>query len=285
MEKKIAIITCSNACLDYIDHDYDIKVFRSTIHMGGEDFVDYTDITGDEFYKRLEADKSLFPSTSYLPLGQMIEIYEDLVKDGFTDALVIPISNQMSGIYNASLMAAKEVEELNVTVFDSLTVAYPEAKMVLKAAKMVKEGKDIPEIIKELEYIRDNNKIYFAVNTLVYLVKNGRLSGASGFVGGALKIKPLLTVSKEGKVETVEKIRTFSKAVDKVLEKYFIETKGLNVEPFVIHANNEEMKEYIINKMKENDPTLKDIISMPLTAGVGAHARPKTIGLGYYIKK
>ena len=59
MDKKIAVITCSNACLDYIDHKYDIKVFRSTIHLGGEDFVDYTDITGDEFYKRLEADKSL----------------------------------------------------------------------------------------------------------------------------------------------------------------------------------------------------------------------------------
>ena len=285
MEKKIAIITCSNACLDYIDHDYDIKVFRSTIHLGDEDFVDFVDITGDEFYKRLEADKSLFPSTSYMPLGQMIEIYENLVKEGYTDVLVIPISREMSGIYNASLMAAKEVEELNVTVFDSKTVAYPEAKMVLTASKMVKEGKDIPEIIEELEYIRDNNKIYFAVNTLVYLVKNGRLSGASGFIGGALKIKPLLTVSKEGKVETVEKIRTFSKAVDKVLEKYFSETAGLNVEPFVIHANNEEMKDFIIRKLKENNPALKDIISMPLTAGVGAHSGPKTIGLGYYIKK
>ena len=285
MDKKIAVITCSNACLDYIDHKYDIKVFRSTIHLGGEDFVDYTDITGDEFYKRLEADKSLFPSTSYMPLGQMIEIYEELVKDGYTHSLVIPISKQMSGIYNAALMAAKEVEELDVTVFDSKTVAYPEAKMVLKACEMVQEGKDIPEILKELEYIRDNNKIYFAVNTLVYLVKNGRLSNASGFIGGALKIKPLLTISKEGKVETVEKIRTFSKAIDKVLEKYFIETKGLNVEPFVIHANNEEAKEYIVRKLRENNPELGDIATMPLTAGVGAHAGPKTIGLGYYIEK
>lgn len=285
MDKKIAIITCSNACLDYMEYDHDIKIFRSSIHLGDESFVDFIDITATEFYKRLEEDKSLFPSTSFMPLGQMIEIYEDLVKEGYTDALVIPISKEMSGIYNAARLAAQEVEELNVTIFNSKTLAYPEAKMVLLAADMVKEGKDIPEILKELEYIRDNNKIYFAVNTLTYLVKNGRLSNASGFIGGALKIKPVLTISKEGKVETHEKIRTFSKAVERVLELYFRETKGLDVEPFVIHANNEETRDYILKRLKEQDPTLKDIVVMPLTAGVGAHAGPKTIALGYYIKK
>ena len=194
MNKKIAIVTCSNACLDYMDFDYDIKVFRSSVHLGDESFLDYIDITAEDFYKKLEADKSIFPSTSFMPLGKMIEIYEELVKDGFTEALVIPISQHMSGIYNAAQIAAKEVEGLNVTVFDSRTVAYPEAKMVLLAAKMAEEGKDIPEIIKEMEYIRDNNKIYFVVNTLTYLVKNGRLSNASGFIGGALKIKPVLTI-------------------------------------------------------------------------------------------
>ncbi len=285
MNKKIAIVTCSNACLDYMDYDYDIKIFRSSVHLGDESFLDYIDITAEDFYKKLEADKSIFPSTSFMPLGEMIEIYEDLVKDGFTDALVIPISQHMSGIYNAAQIAAKEVEGLNVTVFDSRTVAYPEAKMVLLAAKMAKEGKDIPEIIKEMEYIRDNNKIYFVVNTLTYLVKNGRLSNASGFIGGALKIKPVLTISAEGKVETHEKIRTFKKAVDRVLELYYRETKGLDAEPFIIHANNEEVKDYLVEVLKENDPKLKDIVSMPLTAVVGAHAGPKTIGLGYYIKK
>jgi len=285
MNKKIAIVTCSNACLDYMEFDHDIKVFRSAIHLGDESFVDYIDIKADEFYKRLEEDKSLFPSTSFMPLGQMVGIYEDLVKEGFTHALVIPISKEMSGINNAARLAGEQVKDLDVTIFNSRTVAYPEAKMVLLAADMVKEGKDIPEILKELEFIRDNNKIYFAVNTLTYLVKNGRLSNASGFLGGALKIKPLLTVSKEGKVETVEKIRTFKKAVDRVIEMYFKETKGLDVEPFVIHANNNETKDYIINILKENDPKLKNIITIPLTAGVGAHAGPKTVGLGYCIKK
>ena len=74
MDKKIAIISCSNACLDYFDYDYDIKIFRSMVHLGDEDYLDFVDISADDFYKRLEEDDSIFPSTSYMPIGQMIEI-------------------------------------------------------------------------------------------------------------------------------------------------------------------------------------------------------------------
>lgn len=284
MSKKIGVIACSNACLDYIEHGYDIKIFRSTLHLGDEDFLDYIDIKADDFYKRLEEDKSVFPSSSYMPLGQMIEVYEGMLKEGYTDVIVVSISKEMSGIFNTSIIAAREVPELNVTVFDSKTVAYPEAMMALKACEMIDEGKDVPEIIEELEYIRDNNRIYFAVHTLQYLVKNGRLSNASGFIGSALKIKPVLVI-ENGKVESFDKIRTFKKALQKVLDLYFDETKGKDVLPFIIHANNYEAKDYIIEKLKENDPALTEIGVMPLTAVVGAHGGPKTIGLGYYIKK
>ena len=162
MEKKIAVISCSNACLDYIDHPYDIKIFRSALHLGDEQFLDYVDISADDFYKRLEDDKSIFPSSSYMPLGQMIEIYEQLKSEGYTHVIVVTISKEMSGIFNASLMASNEVEDLEVKVFDSKTVTYPQALMVLKACEMVEKGFDLEEIFEELKYIRDNNKIYFA---------------------------------------------------------------------------------------------------------------------------
>ncbi len=206
------------------------------------------------------------------------------IKEGYTHVIVITISKKMSGIFNTALMAANEVEKLEVKVFDSKTLALPQAKMVLTACKMIEEGKDIPEIMDELIYIRDNNKIYFAVNTLTYLVKNGRLSNASGFIGNALKLKPVLTI-EDGAVETVEKIRTFRKAVEHLLNVYFEETKDLKVEPFVIHAYNPEIRDYMIKRMKENDPSLKEIVSLPLSAGIGAHSGPKTVGIGYYIIK
>lgn len=284
MDKKIAVVTCSNACLDYIDHPYDVRVFRSALHLGDEQFLDFVDISADEFYQRLEDDSTVFPSSSYMPLGQMIEIYEELKEEGYTHVIVITISKKMSGIFNASLMAANEVEGLEVKVFDSKTVTYPQALMVLKACEMVEQGYELEEIFEELKYIRDNNKIYFAVNTLTYLVKNGRLGNASGFIGNALRIKPVLTI-EDGQVETVEKIRTFGKAVQHVLDLYFEETKGKDVVPYIIHANNYETRDFMVEKLKEHDPSLEDVVSVPLTAVVGAHSGPKTIGIGYYIKK
>lgn len=285
MSNKIAVVACSNACLDYFDHPYDIRILRSTLHLGDEDYLDYIDISADEFYQRLEKDKSIFPSSSYMPLGQMIELFEGLQKDGYNQVVVVTISAHMSGIYNAAQMALKEVDGLEGFVFDSKTVAYPQAKMALRACEMIEEGKEVPEILKELEYIRDNNNIYFGVKTLTYLVKNGRLSNASGFIGNTMKIKPILQIDSDGNVITKEKIRTFHKAVDKILELYLEETEGKDVETFIIHANNHETYEYFKNRIRElRDPNCEPF-NMPLTAVVGAHSGPKTIGLGYYIKK
>lgn len=284
MENKIAVIACSNACLDYMDHPYDIKTFRSSLHLGDEQYLDYVEITADDFYKRLEEDKSVFPSSSYMPIGQMIEIYENLLKEGYNKALVISISGEMSGIVNASKMAANEVEGLDVTVYDSKTLAYPEAQMALKACEMIEEGKDIPEIIEELDFIRENHQIYFAVNTLTYLIKNGRIGNASGFIGNALRIKPILSINKNGVVETVDKIRTFKKALDGLISRFNEETEGKDVVAYTIHANNPEARDYIHEEILKKNPNLV-IEDMPLTAVVGAHAGPKTIGLGYTLKK
>lgn len=284
MTDKIAVVACSNACLDYFDHPYDIRILRSTLHLGDEDYLDYIDISAEDFYQRLENDKTVFPSSSYMPLGQMIELFEGLVRDGYNKVIVITISSHMSGIYNAATMATNEVDGLEAFIYDSKTVAYPQARMALRACEMVEEGKDIPTIIEELDYIREHNNIYFGVHTLTYLVKNGRLSNASGFIGNTLKIKPILTITDEGKVEQIEKIRTFHKAVERILERYFEETEGKDVETFIIHANNLDTYEYMTKKIQEKNPG-HVTFNMPLTAVVGAHGGPKTIGLGYYIKR
>lgn len=283
MKNKIALITCSNSCIDYIDHDYDIRTFRSSLHINDEDYLDFIDITVDEFYQKLEDDRSLLPKTSYFPIGGMIQMYKELVNEGYTKAIVITISKKLSGTYSSAKTAANSVDNLDITVFDSETFAFPQAKMALTAAKMINENKDIDSIIHELEFIRDNNKVYLAVYTLNYLIKNGRLSNASGFIGNTIKIKPVISVI-DGKIEIVDKIRTFKKATDKIITRYLEETEELDVEPFIIHANNPEMRDYIIEKLKENDTSLKKVSSLPLSPVIGSHSGPKTIGLGYCIK-
>lgn len=278
--KKIAILTCSNAGLDYLDYPKDIRILRSMIHFGAnESFNDFIDMDAKTFYNRIEKNPNDIPKTSYVSIGTMIENFEELEKEGYEEALVIVISSELSGLYEAVKRAASEVN-IKVTAFDSKTLAYAEAYMVLEAHRLAAAGKTVTEILPYLEKIRDNNKVYFAVDTLLYLVKNGRLSKLSGTLGTMLQLKPLLYISEKGKVETLEKIRTTHKAHLRVIEKYVEDTKDKNVLTYISHAHADQYVEWFKKKVKAVFPD-REIIVAYLTPVVGAHAGPKALGLGY----
>jgi len=283
--KKLGVLVCTNSALDYIPHNYDIRIIRSTILMGGKEYVDYEELTASRFYEMLEEDSSLFPRTAMASTGTMLEAYEKLRDEGCDEAIFITISSKMSGIYENAMIAKNMVEGIKVTVFDSKTVGYLQCKMAFLAHDMAKAGASMDEIVEELSYIRDHNHIYFAVSDLKYLVKNGRLSNAAGFVADVLKIKPLLEIDKNGAVVSIEKIRTFHKAVDRVLEKFFEETKGKKIEAFIIHANNPETVDYLRKRVLEERKDLSEVKDYLLTPAVGAHSGPKAITIGYLLLK
>ncbi|MFU8786072.1 MAG: DegV family protein [Candidatus Izemoplasmataceae bacterium] len=278
---KIGLVVCGNSGIDYFKHDYDIRVIRSMLLFGEEEYTDFVDIKAEEFYKMLVDKPELHPSTAQTATGVILETYEELKKDGFDEILVITLSAKLSGTYEGARMAANMIEDVKVTVFDSQSVSYPEAYMAFTAAKMIKEDKKIPEIIDRLIHIRENHGILISVDTLKYLVKNGRLSGASGFVGSLLKIKPMLALTREGRLEPVEKIRTRSKALSRIIEKYVTEHHTPNNEIFIAHANAPEEVEQVRKELLAQLKDVKEIKDYPLTPVVGAHAGPGTLAIGW----
>ena len=172
--------------------------------------------------------------------------------------------------------------DIPVIVYDSLSLTYVEALMAMTAKKMADEKKSEEEIIAQLDKIRDNNHVYITVNTLKYLVKNGRLSGVAGAIGSLLKLRPLLHLSKAGKVETLDKIRTTSKAREELKQRFLTEVKGKNVIPFIVYTNN--MAEMLDLKDELESHGLNDVLLIPLTPVVGCHAGPGTMGVGYIEK-
>jgi DegV family protein with EDD domain len=281
---KLGLMVCTNSAIDYLNLDFDVKVIRSMVILGDKEYIDYEELTAQEFYEKIESNPTIVPRTSMASTGTMLEAYEKLRDDGCDTILFVTISSKMSGIYDNAVMASKMVEGVDVRVFDSKSVGYVECAMIIKAHEGYLAGKSIDEIIKDLEFIRDNNKIYFAVNDLKYLIKNGRLSNAAGFMANMLKIKPLLEIDKSGAVVSIEKIRTFKKAVDRVIEKFLEETEGKDVEAFIVHANNPETKDYIREKVLSIRPSLGEIKDYLLTPAVGAHSGPKAITIGYMLK-
>jgi DegV family protein with EDD domain len=282
--KKLGLMVCTNSSIDYLDFDFDVKVIRSMVIMGDKEFVDYEELKADEFYEMIEKDPTILPRTSMASTGTMAEAYEELRDKGCDTILFVTISSKMSGIYDNALIAKKMVDGVDIHVFDSRSVGYIESAMIFKAHEGYKAGKTIEEILKDLEYIRDNHKIYFAVNDLKFLIKNGRLSNAAGIMANMLKIKPLLEIDKTGAVISVEKIRTFNKAVDRVIEKFLTETEGKDAEVMIIHANNPETVKYIREKVLTARPEIGEIKDYLLAPAVAAHSGPKAITICYILK-
>jgi len=278
-------MVCTNSSIDYLDYDFDVTIIRSMVIMGNKEYVDYEELTAPEFYEMLDKDPSILPRTSMASTGTMLEAYEKLRDQGCDTILFVTISSKMSGIYDNAIMASKMVEGVKVHVFDSKSVGYIESKMIFKAHEDFVAGKSMEEIIKDLEFIRDNNKIYFAVNDLKFLIKNGRLSNAAGFMAKMLKIKPLLEIDQNGAVVSIEKIRTFGKAVDRVIEKFMEETAGKNVEAFIVHANNPGTVKYIREKVLTLRPETGEIKDYLLAPAVAAHSGQGAITIGYLLKQ
>jgi DegV family protein with EDD domain len=147
---------------------------------------------------------------------------------------------------------------------------------------MIKNGSKVREVIDKLEKIRDHTYIYVLVETLKFLVKGGRLSATSGFLGTLLKIKPLLHITRDGSLAPFEKIRTTAKAQQRLLEIIKSDIEGKNVIMFIAYTNNEDKAAEIKQQLLEERPDLK-VELVPLTPVVGAHAGPGTLGVGYIV--
>jgi DegV family protein with EDD domain len=282
MSEKIGLVVCGNSGVDYMKLDYPVKMIRSTLNLNGKEYEDYVDIQAKEFYDIIVANPDIDVSTSQTSTGKIASVYEELKAEGYMDVLSIVISSKLSGTYQGAVLAKDMVPGINVYVIDSRTVSYGEAYLVKEAIKMIKAGAKVRDIIDKLEKIRDHIYIYVLVDTLKYLVKNGRLSATSGFLGTLLKIKPLLHIQRDGSLVPFEKIRTTNKAQARLIEVIQGDIAGKNVIMFIAYTNNEEKAAEIKQEILNVRPDIT-IELVPLTPVVGAHAGPGTLGVGYIV--
>ena len=195
MSKRVVIDT-STGGLDYYDQPHNVEILRIKVFLDDVGYLDGKELTADRFYELLREQPELVPKTSQPSMGEVVEFIQSLHDEkGYDEFYVTTLSSKLSGTYNAVCLAAKELAPtLNVHVFDTLTVCFAEGLFALEAERMIKAGASFEDIDNKLATMRNQNTIFFAVDSLRYLVLNGRLSGAAAFVGKLLKIKPILQV-------------------------------------------------------------------------------------------
>ncbi len=283
MGKRLVVDT-STGGLDYYPFHHDIDILRIKIYLDDKGYLDGTEMRADEFYKRLKENPDLIPKTSQPAIGDVIDYFEQKYQEGYDQIYVTTISGKLSGTYNAICLAAEELKDkMDIHVYDTYTVCFSEGLFALEASRLIKEGKTFEEVDKVLDTMKQNNTIFFAVDSLAYLVKNGRLSGAAGFVGKLLKIKPILQVQSTGQIVSIEKIRNTKVALSSIADKILAYTNGRDFDAYILYTGNPKLKEHFKQTIKEK-LHLDNLYEAPSTPVVGAHVGPDVVGIGVFIK-
>ncbi|MBP1702727.1 MAG: hypothetical protein H6Q38_1834 [Chloroflexi bacterium] len=209
---KVAIVTDSTA---YIPADlvkkYDLQVAPQVLIWGNETFRDGVDIQSNEFFTRLRNAKQL-PTTSQVNPKTFHEIFKTLLEQD-CKILAILLSAQLSKTIDSAQQAIEMFPSAPIEIVDSQTTAMALGFTVLAAARAVESGASLEEAKAVAEKARENVGVVFAVDTLEFLHRGGRIGGGARFLGTALQLKPILEVTG-GRVEAIERVRTRSKRSD-----------------------------------------------------------------------
>ncbi len=257
---------------------YGILVAPQTLIWGEETLRDGIDILPDAFYERLKT-ASVMPTTSQATVAEFVGFYEKAVAEG-RPVLAILISSKLSGTISSAVQAKELVPQAQVEIIDSYATSMAMGYQVLAAARAAEAGKGFADVVALARQAVDRTGVVFVVDTLEFLHRGGRIGGAAKLLGTALNLKPVLEL-REGRIEPVEKIRTKTKAVARMLDMVEERVKGKsNLRLAAIQAAARGEAQAMLD---EAVARLKPIEAMVVEASpvVGTHTGPGTVGLAY----
>ncbi|HKC19949.1 MAG TPA: DegV family protein [Candidatus Dormibacteraeota bacterium] len=274
---KIAIVTDSTADLpSQLLRSRAITVVPLTLDFEGRSLLDGVDIRPSEFYRKLP-NATTHPTTSQPSAGRFAETYAELLAD-HSEVVSIHISEKLSGTYASALQGAEMTDSKRVHVVDSQLVSMSLGLITLAATEMVARGDDASNVVDRVLAMRDRVQTYFSVATLEFLRRGGRIGRASAMLGSVLQVKPVLCI-RDGLVTPLERVRTFDRALHRVVELTREVDDGRGLCVIVGHADAEGDAERVA---RELEPHCDTLMIQPLGPVVGAHAGPGVVGVGCY---
>ncbi len=276
----VRVITDTNADIDRnLAQQLGIDAIMSTYVIFGEKSIRSIDMTPAEFHAMLKSDPN-FPKTSQPSIGDCAAIYEQFKGD---DVVAVLISRDLSGtIASAEAAAAMMNGDPRVTIIDTRQVSAGEALLVMEAVKLAKRGATAAEIKAHIESLIPRTRVHFVVETLENLHRGGRIGGAQALLGTMLQMKPILTI-KDGRVEPLERVRTFSKAVDRLKEIVVNDLRGV-AEPriCVLHSAAPQLGESLAGDIAAALGVPKPLV-LEIGPTIATHVGPGALGVGYII--
>lgn len=281
MAQNYVFMTDSDSDLLYsIADEKNISVVRMPYILDGQEFFDDNGRAGveKEFFDKMR--QGAAPSTSLLPKEVYLEYFEPILKE--QDLLFVAFSSQMSATINNVYAAREELlekyPERKFIVVDTLSISAPQTLVILGAHELYEQGKSMEEVE---QWIRDNRlraQAWFTVDDLKYLRRGGRISATSAVFGTVLDIKPIITMSKAGKLDPAEKVQGRKKAIRTLVDRTVENIEHPEDQTLIIlHGDAEDEAKRMAEMLRNRIPELKDIRIQMIGPVIGAHCGPGTL--------
>jgi DegV family protein with EDD domain len=282
---KVAIVTDSTAYIPpELRKGYPIYSVPLQVIWDGKIFEDGIDIQPKEFYERLGQSKTM-PTTSQATPAAFTNLYSKLIEEGYS-VLSIHISSKLSGTLDSATQARTNLPAEKIQLIDSNSTAMAMGFQVMTVARIAAQGATLQECAALAEQAKTHTGVMFVVNTLEFLRRGGRIGGAAAFLGTALNLKPILEL-RDGRIEAVERVRTFGKAVDRLLA-LFDERVG-NRRPIRIagiHANASEEASLLLERARQmyGISEVTETVLSEVSPVIGTHTGPGCMALAYMVE-
>jgi DegV family protein with EDD domain len=251
-----------------------ITVVPLLVSFGSESFRPDVDLTTDQFWERMLAPDAPFPTTAAASPGDFRAAFNAAFDRGAEAVVCVNVSGDLSGTLKAAHVARDMLPEREIHVVDSRTASMGVGQLAQIGAELATAGVGAAEIARVLEHRKADIDLYVALDTLEYLKRGGRISGARAAVGTMLSIKPIVTVV-EGVVENADRVRSRAKARERVLE--LLMAKPLE-RAAVLHSTNADVEEFRDRFLERSGLDPSRVQTMLIGPTVGPHLGPGCVG-------
>ena len=257
---------------------YQIDQVPILINFDNQSFTTGVDIDDKLLFEKVDQYKKL-PTTSAPSPSAFQSAYAKAFQSGADSIITICVSSKISSTYESAVSAREAFSGRDITVLDSLSVSMAQGFLALTAAEVLAQGATKQEAIEQVNQINQRIVLYAVLPTLKYLAMSGRVGKLVAGMADTLNIKPIFTV-KDGKLVLLEKIRTRTKAIERMLDLLHTSLNGHPIaRAAVIHSCNLEGATDLQKILSSGLGCPDEAIIAPFTAGLSVHVGAGLVGI------
>jgi fatty acid kinase fatty acid binding subunit len=273
---RVAIFTDSASDVDPAEAAASgIHVVPLIVNFGDQSFRAGVDMSGPDFWARMTAPDAPFPTTAASSPGDFKDAYEAAFMDGAEAIVSVHVAEALSGTIKSARIARDMLPDREIHVVDSQSASMAIGILARMGLELAEADVPAEEIAVALEERAEDMRIYFALETLEYLKRGGRISGTQAAIGSLLSVKPLIML-KHGEVTTVDRVRTKSKARERLIE---LVTEKPVERLSILHSQTPDVEAFraeVLRHLPDLDPNAVSVEM--IGASVGPHVGPGCVG-------